>query len=155
MNHFITALIAAGALSAPHGSLDWNSDYGVALEETRDSAKPLLVLIDKPEDPAEGSQEPVLRPDSGLSEVLSEYTLCYVDANTEYGQRVAEVFKTQSYPFTAVIDRQGKKIVEKWTGTLDAQQWNEALEDPDQPNANPFILRYFSTGRAPTRACYT
>jgi hypothetical protein len=176
MNALITAvLIASSSMTATPEVPSWNPDYGIALEATKAAAKPLLVLIDRPADPEQGSQEAVLRSDNGLGEVLAGYTLCYVDATTEYGQRVAQAFSARQFPFAAVIDRQGKRVVSRWTGTRDAAQWSALLGGsrlPSGPMRNGHISNggaqtvraqggraasssFYAPVRTATQACYT
>jgi len=123
-------LVAIGGMSATNEALQWNPDYGAALQATRVNHRPLLVLIDKPADPQKGSTEVVLQPDDAVGDLLAAYTLCYIDANSQYGQSVADVFRARQYPFAAVIDSDGRKVLDKWTGTRTATQWIERLGGP-------------------------
>jgi hypothetical protein len=119
MGSVASALIAISLLgNAPHtGQLtsNWEGDYGRALAVTRQTQqRPLLVVIDMPAD-AEHRIEPVrLVKEQSINQdasLLAAYELCHVNASTEYGQKVAKAFKTAEFPYVAIIDKSGHKII--------------------------------------------
>jgi hypothetical protein len=124
MVHFLmlTTLAVSSAVAAPQ-AIQWQADYGKALAATRGDDRPLLVVLDKPSDPAaetgqlEGSQ----------AKLLAAYQLCHIDATTEYGQQVAQVFKADKFPFTAIIDKTGSVVLHKQQGPLTDAQWSKTL----------------------------
>ena len=133
----------------------WESDYGRALAATREARqRPLLVVIDMPAD-AQHRIEPVrlikeksVNQDAGL---LAAYELCHVDASTEYGQKVAEAFKTKAFPHVAIIDKTGRKIIHTAGGPLTDAKWKALLTNykaGEVPQAAPvsFLEPSFSGG---------
>ncbi len=119
------------------------SDYGQALQQTRESKqKPLLVILEHPK--AKQQIEQVSHSDSlGASAgLLNDYTVCRIDAGTEYGQAVAKAFKTTTFPHTVVIDRSGKWQVFKKTGEFSSPEWNSMLVKYSQPEPAAQPVRY-------------
>ncbi len=118
----LTTAMAALALTAaspqaPH----WEADYGKALEQTRADDRPLLIVL---ENTADEKQQ--LNVDSD-KELLAAYDLCRVDVSTEYGKKVAEAFKAEKFPFTAIIDKSGVVILHKQTGAVTSSSWKATL----------------------------
>jgi hypothetical protein len=109
----------------------WESDYGRALAATRQAKeRPLLVVLDKPAD-SQHRIEPVrlvleqsVNRDAAL---LTAYALCHVDVSTEYGQKVAKAFKATAFPFLAIIDKSGRKIIHQTSGPLTDEKWQSLL----------------------------
>jgi len=117
----LTAIAMSSAVASTH-SAQWQTDYGKALAETRADDRPLLVVLDVPSDPKAAAQDKQLK-----TEKLTSYRLCHIDASTEYGQKVAKVFKAEKFPFTAIIDKTGSIVLHKQQGQLTDAQWNETL----------------------------
>jgi hypothetical protein len=111
--------VAASAPTTPA----WQSDYGKALAETRADERPLLVVIDKPADGDEALSAELLKD----SKALAAYELCHVDASTEYGQAVAEVFRAREFPYVAIIDKTGTRVLNRHVGNMSAETWSEKL----------------------------
>jgi hypothetical protein len=105
----------------------WQADYGQALAETRSEERPLVVVLD---DPAcqDQSVDGALLTGKESAKLLAKYELCHVDVSTEYGQAVAKVFNVKSYPHVAIIDREGKSILHRHAGPIDASAWKSTLE---------------------------
>jgi len=106
--------------------VEWQSDYGRALESSRAAARPLLIVLDDPSTPETNAVEHL----NGLSdepELLTAFERCHVDINTEYGKRVAEVFKATEFPFAAIIDKTGSVVLCKRTGQLSDEEWQDTL----------------------------
>ncbi|MEN1679226.1 MAG: hypothetical protein AAGJ46_06505 [Planctomycetota bacterium] len=115
----VTTTLTALALtaSAPQ-SLQWQADYGKALEQTRSDERPLLVVIDTPAADAEKGLEKALSATD--KKLLSNYDLCRVNADTKYGKAVAEVFKAETLPYMAIIDKSGSIILHSQAGDMSA-----------------------------------
>lgn len=107
--------------------IEWQQDYGKALAATRADERPLLVVLEMPSDPKTAAEEEQLSAEGDQADLLSAYQLCRIDASTEYGQRVAEVFKAKKFPFTAVIDKTGSVVLCKKRGQLSDAEWNQVL----------------------------
>ena len=62
-------------------------------------------------------------------ETLDKYELCKVDANTEYGKKVAESFGATQLPHTAIIDKEGATVIFKKRGKFAKGEFASTLED--------------------------
>ncbi|MGD9634995.1 MAG: hypothetical protein AB7G28_06720 [Pirellulales bacterium] len=127
-----TAMMAIGVLASAPESTQWQSDYGDALAETRtQDNQPLLVVLDEPQ-AKETSVEPALlgEGDSKVvdKKLLKHYRLCHIDASTNYGQKVAGVFRAKRFPHVAIIDKSGKVVLFKKSGKITTTEWTNALE---------------------------
>ncbi|QDU91506.1 hypothetical protein Pla175_49350 [Pirellulimonas nuda] len=126
------ALVALSALlAASSPSVKWEADYGKALKQTRtEEARPLLVVLDKPSADA-GRLDPKLLDGAAASanrlSLLMKYELCHIDVTTEYGQEVAKAFGADAFPFVAVIDKSGKVVLHRQSGTMAGESWDAML----------------------------
>lgn len=121
------ALSLVAALPTTAAPADWKADYGEALAATRESAKPLVVVIDRAGVEGEQLSTELLSPNSGAFP-LDSYALCHVDASTEYGKKVAEVFNVTSFPHVAIIDKTGSIILKRMSGEISRDSWIATLE---------------------------
>lgn len=143
------AMVASTPIPAAREVL-WIDNYGAALEATRELQKPLLIVIDDSAQSNGQSQHVEATQEQKNAGLLENYVLCHVDVTTDYGKRVADVFKVEQYPFTAIIDRTGKKIIYQKTGQLDDSDWVAAL-DAHKRSAS----RTASRSRKRRSDCYT
>lgn len=124
----VTALVLSSAVASTK-PVEWQADYGKALAATRADDRPLLVVLDVPSDEKKAAEDDQLKTDGDQAELLSQYQLCHIDASTEYGQRVAKVFKADKFPFTAIIDKTGSVVLTKKQGQLTDAEWNQTLKN--------------------------
>lgn len=122
----ITTLALSSAVAATK-PVEWQADYGKALAATRADDRPLLVVLDVPNDAKKAVEKDQVKTDGDQANLLAKYQLCRIDASTEYGQRVAKVFKANKFPFTAIIDKTGSVVLTKKQGQLTDAEWNETL----------------------------
>src|SRR3954453_17614546 len=130
MNFVVTAPLAIGVLAAAPKAPQWETSYGKALEETRAGQDPLLVGLDKPNTKKARIAPGLLSEDKAAtssSKLLKPYRLCHVDVTTEYGQKVAKVFKAKEFPHVAIIDKTGSLVIFKKTGQIDSAEWQKIL----------------------------
>lgn len=128
MLHFLAAAtLAASTLAATPGKVQWQADYGKALEATKSDQRPLLVVLDVPSNPQTSVDAPLLSTDGEQGDLLAKYELCHVDASTEYGKKVAEAFHATKFPHTAIIDKTGKTMIYQKPGKIAADQWTTTL----------------------------
>lgn len=128
MLHLLAAAtIAASTLAATPGKVQWQADYGKALEATKSDQRPLLVVLDVPSNPQSSVEAPLLSTDGEQGELLAKYELCRVDASTDYGKKVAEAFHATQFPHTAIIDKTGKTMIFQKPGKIAADQWKTTL----------------------------
>ena len=125
------------------GPPEWLADYGVALERTKATGKPLLIVLENGEQPAQ-SLPVSYTTESTQRELLSRYQLCRVDVTTAYGQAVAKAFEATAFPYTAVIDKTGNYRIFKQSGTMQPENWVATLtrhQDGNVP-AQPVEFEY-------------
>lgn len=131
ISYLATAMLAVMSAAAPPQPVHWESDYGKALEATRADDLPLLVVLDKPQ-VDDARLDPALLSDGSAAskenQPLQSYQLCHVDVTTEYGQKVADAFHAQAFPYTAIIDKTGKVIIFSNTGKVSDSQWTSILD---------------------------
>ena len=123
MVHFLVlATLAVSSVDAVPTPVEWHADYGKALAATRTDDRPLLVVLDDPSDTQAAAEDEQMK-----TVGLTSYRLCRIDSSTEYGQKVAEVFNAQQFPFTAIIDKTGSVVLHKKQGKLTDAEWNVVL----------------------------
>ncbi len=148
----LTTLALSSAAAAPK-AVEWQSDYGKALEATRADDRPLLVVLDVPGDEKKSVETDQVKPDGEQADLLAKYQLCRIDASTEYGKRVAEVFKANKFPFTAIIDKTGSVVLTKKQGQLTDDEWNQTLKN--YKSGERSSLRYTSAYRGLGSSSYS
>jgi hypothetical protein len=130
LNLMATATLAVGMLVASPQPRVWQTSYGKALEATKSTASPLLVVLDKPNSDKDRVAPELLGKTSVSgtpSQLLKPYTLCHVDVTTEYGKKVASAFRATSFPHVAIIDKTGSTVIYRTTGPIDADHWQQVL----------------------------
>ena len=127
--HGIVAVwtVAAGLLGQTPDTPRWHTDYGAALAATKQSQRPLLVVIDDPSKPDHRIEQISRGDDRTGAELLAAYELCHIDDTTRYGKQVAAAFKVREYPHTAIIDRTGSVILHQETGRFTTDRWVATL----------------------------
>ena len=126
LNCLATFTVALGMAATSTDAPQWHADYGKALKQTRTEHRPLLIVIDSAE--GEGRQIDKQLLDGEGEQKLSAYELCRVDASTAYGQKVAQAFRANEFPYVAIIDKQGEVVLHSQTGQIGEKQWNAMLE---------------------------
>lgn len=120
----LTAATTVTTLGA--NNLQWKSHYGTAKRSAQATQRPLVVVI-------EHSHEQDQIDDGSLGndsrEILAskDFELVKVDANTDYGKRVALAFGAREFPYTAVTDDASKRIVFRKSGQMSESDWTLAL----------------------------
>jgi hypothetical protein len=120
--------VLAGLAAEPTAPGQWLNDYGEGLKVAKESGKPLLVVLFESND--EGPEWPCPQAETSAEEatLLNSYALCGVDVGTSYGQKVAEAFGVQSFPYTVIIDRTASVQIFKQSGSVDHAQWVRVLD---------------------------
>jgi hypothetical protein len=131
VSYLAAATLAVSLLTSTPQPLEWQDDYGKALAATRSGDQPLLVVLDKPAS-SDNRLDPTLLGQGTIEgqdfELLRPYHLCHVDASTEYGKEVAKVFKADSFPYTAIIDKTGSVIIFSKAGQMAGNEWQQVLK---------------------------
>ncbi|MCA9247224.1 MAG: hypothetical protein KDA42_08925 [Planctomycetales bacterium] len=120
-------MLAATLLSAAPDTARWTNDYGLALTETRQTNRPLLVMLDNPNDPEQAVANSQIKPTGFTASTLQRYHLCRVDVSTDYGKEVAKVFRASEFPSAVIIDPTGRQIIYRRTGRLSDSEWDSIL----------------------------
>ena len=110
----------------PSYDTQWLNDYGIALQAARLAQRPLLVVLEKPDD-AEQRLD-VIDGSGQLSELLESYELCRVDVTTEYGQKVAASYGATQFPYSVITDISCRNILFRKQGKLSVEMWEQTLD---------------------------
>ncbi|HEV3339000.1 MAG TPA: hypothetical protein VG125_01550 [Pirellulales bacterium] len=145
MSFTLSWVLAASFVVTPSFGRERLRDYGAALEATKEAERPLLIVIDRqPEwlahvDPVSDRVQPV------APSLLKKYTLCHIDATTDYGKAVAKAFRTSKLPTTVIIDKTGSVQLVKKTGRLSSDalaSMLSAYQDGERPMVSrPIVCR--------------
>lgn len=144
MHLVLSGFLAASFVIAPTASREWLQDYGAALKATRQSARPLLIVIDEQPQWLAHIETVSDTSQSVADSLLKKYTLCHVDATSEYGQAVAKAFRTATFPTTVIIDKSGSVQLAKKTGRLSSSELAAMLttfQRGERPVAQPIVCR--------------
>jgi uncharacterized protein (DUF1778 family) len=120
-------VIAISTVGVSTDAVEWQSDYGKALEASRADARPLLIVLDNPSDPQAAVEENQLAAEGEQQELLGAYECCHVDVTSEYGKKVADAFKAHEFPFAAIIDKTGSVVLHKTAGKMSDETWQKTL----------------------------
>jgi hypothetical protein len=130
MNGLFAAVALAAGVLAQDVAPNWRSDYGEAYHAGRNANRPVLVVIEKPADPAYPvNQASFVRAEVGRDEaaLLANYELCRIDASTEYGQKIAKSFGATQFPYVAITDRKVEVLLTQHVGGMSREQWLTTL----------------------------
>ena len=124
----LAVTLSTGFLAnAPELKLRWNDDYGSAKQAAQTSERPMVVILENPEDTGQRLDTDKLN-DVNRDRLRSkQYELCRVNVNTAYGKLVAEAFGAKQFPYTAVTDDKSKWIVFRKAGQMSPLDWSHAL----------------------------
>lgn len=134
------SLVAANA-----EQLKWHDNYGTALNVAKEQAKPLLVILENPNDDARRVTQVAFRSEETSAELLRPYVLCRVDVTTEYGQRVARAFNADEVPHVSIIDKTGQVQIFKQSGPFTTEQWQATLTAHRAGNRKTAATMTYST----------
>lgn len=129
MNGLICSVVlAANAASMAPMSDHWTSNYASALQAARLQQRPLLVILENPNNPDQRVEE--LKPGDGteMGNLLLKYELCRVDVTTDYGQKVAEVYDATALPCTVITDKSCRIVMFRGFGQYTPEMWSSTLE---------------------------
>ncbi len=83
LHYLAAAMIAASSLAATPGKVQWQADYGKALEASKTEQRPLLIVLDVPAKPEASVDSQLLSAEGEQGKLLANYELCRVDASTD------------------------------------------------------------------------
>lgn len=140
-------VIAFSTVGVSTDAVQWQSDYGKALEAARADSRPLLIVLDNPSDPQAAAEQDQLAAEGEQEDLLSAYERCHVDVTTEYGKRVAEAFKAEEFPFAAIIDKTGSVVLHKSAGKVSAEEWHTTLAKYQNGERSKTVQTAFYRGK--------
>lgn len=101
----------------------WEPDYGTALHKAQAEQRPLIVVLENPNNPAQSASKEALEDSHGRPELLDKFELCRVDVTTKVGKKVADAFGAKEFPYTAITDEKCRKIVHREVGRPAPGKW--------------------------------
>jgi hypothetical protein len=120
-------VISASSHAKTGGELQWSNHYASAKNEAAAAQRPLLVVLENPDDPAGRLNTDQIAGDATQVQLLEHYQLCRMDVTTDYGQRVAAAFGAKQFPFTAITDKSARYIMFRSAGPMSTEQWKQTL----------------------------
>lgn len=121
-------VLMAPPMAEPAIGPTWHSDYGVALTETRQQRRPLLVVLEDRSNAEQQLEQVAFDSQWSATNDLKNYTLCRIDVSTDYGKRVAKAFRATQFPLTVIIDNRAQTILYSRAGQLSPTTWQAALQ---------------------------
>ena len=112
---------------AGQADAEWLTNYAQALKQSTNENKPLLVVLDKPNEPLQRIEQISLKADKKQSELLKNYVPVRIDVTSEKGKKLATAFKATSFPYTVVTAKTSRRIIYRNTGTYSKDAWNTML----------------------------
>ncbi len=107
--------------------LKWHKQYDVAKKAAQLKARPLVVVLENPQEKTQKIDETKLQNRTRATIAKQKFELVRVDVNTDYGKRVAAAFGAKKFPYTAVTDKKSVHIVYRKAGQMSANDWTMAL----------------------------
>jgi hypothetical protein len=127
MVHYLAAaVLAASTFAVTPEKATWQADYGKALAATKNDQRPLLVVLDNQAD-SNTAESKLLTPEGEQAQVLKAYRVCRVDIASDYGKAVAKAFGAKQFPYTAIIDKTGSKVLFQKAGQMTGQDFQATL----------------------------
>lgn len=102
---------------------NWNHSYSECLSAAKSQGRPLIVLLEDP-------KRSEFRGDSLFIDnwqLLANFKLCRVDATSNYGKKVAELYGATTLPYTVITDRKCQEIRFRGAGKFSGKMWRETL----------------------------
>ena len=141
MSAFVATLaLSMSMVGGAATSREWSPDYAKAFGSAKASQRPLLVVLEKPQEPSAQVKQASFTTDDTMNALLGPYELCRVDVSSPYGRKVAAAFGATRFPFTAITDRSCTVLVYKKTGRFTTQEWVAMLvayQRGDRPAMTP------------------
>jgi hypothetical protein len=123
----MVGLAVSANSSEAAGNLRWSDHYANAKVQAASEQRPLLVVLENPEDPAGRFNSDQFAGDDAQRELLGHFQLCRMDVTTDYGKRVAAAFGAKKFPFTAITDKSARYITFQAAGPMTSEQWQQTL----------------------------
>ena len=155
---FFFVALTSGIHGMPQPTVNWHTDYGVALREARREQRPLLVLIDRPSKDQQKATPIRLDFNRSAVELLQHYLICRIDTSTTYGRKVAKAFRAEELPYLSIIDKTGRSILFQRAGTLTADHFRSVLltyRRGEKPVRRIHSATHPATSQGSQSSCFT
>lgn len=136
------SLDSIGGRTDEPNKLHWSSHYDDAKRLAMEAKRPLLVVIEKA---TESDFEKNL--DCELKGFLLQknFQLVRVDADSEYGCKVATAFGATKFPYTVVTKSDASEIVFRRSGEMAKRHWRKAFakcfdQEMERPTKNRSVI---------------
>jgi hypothetical protein len=145
MNGLFAAVALVSGVLAQDATPAWKTNYAEAYHASRAAGRPMVVVIEKPADPAYPVNQASFlsaRVAADEAALLANYELCRIDASTEYGQKIAKSFGAAQFPYVAITDKKVEVLLAQHTGGMTRQQWVAMLANHrtgEAPKPEPVI----------------
>src|SRR5262249_35779940 len=101
----------------------WHASYALALQEVRNSDKPLFIVFEPASTVMDKWARHTLFVNREVQQALSaDYIRMFVNTETEMGRELAEQFGVDQFPRVVVIDRSGGWQVYRKSGEHTSEQ---------------------------------
>lgn len=138
MSWIVLLMVAGGA--APDKVPRWHNNYRTARHEAAVWDMPLLLIFDSPDTPHRHAVTSAGPTNHQETKLLAKYVRCHIDVSSEYGAKVAAIYKVATLPHTVIIEHTGKYQVFVHRGPMNDAQWIGALTGYRPPPPPP--IRY-------------
>lgn len=112
--------LATGVVHAADG-------YRQALEKARRAGRPLLLVLENPEEPTAQLEQIATDPAKSQRSLLAPYQVCRVDVRTPQGKKLAEKHRAKSFPTTVILDKTGSARLFRKSGAFTNEEWRATL----------------------------
>ncbi len=123
----ISVALSVSMLAAMPANSRWSDDYGYSLKMSRAVKRPLLIVLDKPEEEKQRVKPVRFSLDPTQAGLLRPYELCHVDVTSPYGKKLAKAFGAKKFPYTAIVDKSGEAIIYQKSGRFRSDEWASVL----------------------------
>ncbi len=123
----ISVALSANLLAAMPANASWSDNYGYSLKMSVAVNRPLLIVLDKPEEEKQRVKPVRFTLDPTEARLLGPYELCHVDVTSPYGKRLAKAFGAKKFPYTAIVDKRGEAIIYQKSGRFRSDEWASVL----------------------------
>jgi hypothetical protein len=136
----MSLIVVAGFAASEMENVALFDSYSQAYRTAQQTDRPLLVVLNPGED--SGKDAVSLGDITGTEqsrELLKNYVVTIIDADSENGQAAKKLFKAETLPHVVVIDKEQKYQLYKVSHKLESKAWTA-------------VLRKYKNGEAPEPA---
>lgn len=128
------------------------ASYTQAWHAAHDARRPMLVILNPPQQDA-GISEETLKADDALQPLLDEYVVAVIDTGTEHGKVVHELFDSAPLPRVVVIDKEQKYQIYRTSQKLSNGRLAKVLSDYKDGTAARPVLNWSQPASSNCPSC--